>query len=109
VKVANKKSEAQLREREKTQSALDKFEFDSGSMNDKDWGGVICWVLPQAKVKFVLKDLKKKDDILAKLATLPSNWTTYIPRREALPAAPTPTQQQQSRINNHMDECNSMD
>jgi hypothetical protein len=89
--VANKKSEAQLRACEKAQSALDKFEFDSGSMNDKDWGDVIRWVLPQAKVDFLLKDLKKKEDILAKLATLPSNWTTYIPRRETLPAAPTTT------------------
>jgi hypothetical protein len=91
LKVADKKSEAQLRAREKAQSALDKFAFDSGSMNDKDWGDVICWVLPQAKVDFLLKDLKKKEDILAKLATLPNNWTTYIPRREALPAAPTTT------------------
>ena len=91
LKVADKKSEAQLRAREKAQSALDKFEFDSGSMNDKDWGDVIRWVLPQAKVDFLLKDLKKKEDILAKLATLPSNWTTYIPRRETLPAAPTTT------------------
>jgi len=39
--VADKKSEAQLRAREKAQSALDKFKFDSGSMNDKDWGDVI--------------------------------------------------------------------
>ena len=91
LKVADKKSEAQLRAREKAQSALDKFAFDSGSMNDKDWGDVIRWVLPQAKVDFLLKDLKKKEDILAKLATLPNNWTTYIPRREALPAAPTTT------------------
>jgi hypothetical protein len=65
--------------------------ISSNSIADKDWGDVICWVLPQAKVDFLLKDLKKKDDILAKLATLPSNWTTYISRREALPAAPTPT------------------
>ena len=91
LKVANKKSEAQLRALEKAQSALDKFELDSGSMNDKDWGDVIRWVLPQAKVDFLLTDLKKKDKILAKLATLPSNWTTYIPCREALPVAPTTT------------------
>ena len=91
MKVADKKSEAQLRAHEKAQSALGKFKFDCGSMNDKDWGDVIRWVLPQAKVDFLLKDLKKKEDILAKLATLPNNWTTYIPRREALPAAPTTT------------------
>ena len=37
---------------------------------------------------FLLKDLKKRDQILAKLATLPSDWTTYIPRREVVPVAP---------------------
>jgi hypothetical protein len=68
TKVANKKSEAQLKALEKAQIALAKFEFDSHSMNDKDWGDVIRWVLPEAKVEFLLKDLKKKEDILAKLA-----------------------------------------
>ncbi len=91
LKVANKKSEAQLRAREKVQSALSKFEFDSKSTNDKDSGYVIRWVLSQAKVDFLLKDLKKREDILAKLATPPSDWTTYIPRREALSAATTTT------------------
>ncbi|KAI2497095.1 hypothetical protein MHU86_17412 [Fragilaria crotonensis] len=92
TKVANKKSEAQLKALEKAQIALAKFEFDSHSMNDKDWGDVIRWVLPEAKVEFLLKDLKKKEDILAKLATLPNSWTTYIPRREhTLPAVPTTT------------------
>ena len=53
---------------------------------------MIRWVLPEAKVEFLLKDLKKKEDILAKLATLPNSWTTYIPRREhTLPAVPTTT------------------
>jgi hypothetical protein len=41
-------------------------------------------VLPQAKVEFLLKDLKKKDQIMAKLATLPDNWTSYIPNRDAV-------------------------
>ena len=91
LKVADKKSEAQLRAREKVQSALSKFEFDSKSMYDKDSGYVIRWVLPQVKVDFLLKDLKKRKDILAKLANPPSNWTTYKPRREALSAATTTT------------------
>jgi hypothetical protein len=43
-------------------------------------------VLPEAKVDFLLKDLKKRDPILAKLATLPREWTTYIPCREVVPA-----------------------
>ncbi len=62
-----------------------------GSMNDNDWSDVIRWVFPEAKVDFLLKDLKKKEDIKVKLATLPRNWTTYIPRRETLPVAPTTT------------------
>ena len=92
TKVANKKSDAQLKALEKAQIALVKFEFDSHSMNDNDWGDVIRWVLPEANVEFLLKDVKKKEDILAKLATLPNSWTTYIPCREhTLPAVPTTT------------------
>jgi hypothetical protein len=56
LKVANKKNEAQSKTLEKARSALVKFEFDSGSMNDKDWGDVPRWVLPEAKVDFQLKD-----------------------------------------------------
>ena len=58
-KVANKKTEAHHKALEKAQIALAKFEFDSASMNDKDWGDVIRWVLPEAKVVFLLKDLKE--------------------------------------------------
>jgi hypothetical protein len=47
-------------------------------------------VLPEAKVPFLLKDLKKRDQIVAKLATLPNLWTTYIPCRVvAAVVAPT--------------------
>jgi len=89
LKVANKKNEAQSKVLEKALSALEKFELDSQSMTDKDWGDVIRWVLPAANVDFRLKDLKKKDDILAKLAALPKCWTTYIPcaQQQAVPAA----------------------
>ena len=73
---------------DKAQTALLKFEFDAASLTEKDWGDVIRWVLPEAKVDFLLKDLKKRDPILAKLATLPREWTTYIPRREVVPAIP---------------------
>ena len=71
---------------------MEKYEFDAQSMNDKDWGDVIRCVLPAAKVKFRLKDLKKKSDIvlLVKLATLPRCWTLYIPQhsqqQQAVPA-----------------------
>ena len=79
---------------EKARSALVKFEFDCGSLNDKDWGELISWVLPEAKVDFLLKELKKKEDILAKLATLPNGWTTYL----AWNRLSQSSQQQQSRL-----------
>jgi hypothetical protein len=56
-------------------------------LTKKEWGDIIRWVLPEAKVAFFLKDLKKKDQILAKLAMLPKDWSTFIPCREVLPAA----------------------
>ena len=61
---------------DKAQTALLKFEIDAASLTDKDWGDVIRWVLPEAKVDFLLKDLKRRGPILAKLATLPREWTT---------------------------------
>jgi hypothetical protein len=88
--TANKKSELQLKALEKAQTALAKYQFNSESLTEKDWGDVIRWVLPEAKVAFLLKDLKKKDQILAKLATLPKDWSTYIPNREVFPAAVMP-------------------
>ena len=91
--VLNKKSELQLKTLEKAQQlALKKYRSDEGSLNEKDWGDVIRWVLPEANVAFRLKDLKKKDPILEKLATLPKDWTTYIPACNddtAIPAIPT--------------------
>jgi hypothetical protein len=61
---------------------------NENSLNDKDWGDVVRWVLPAAKVDHLLKDLKRKDQILQKLASLPNEWTTYIPPRHA--NAPVP-------------------
>jgi hypothetical protein len=91
TKAANKKSEAHLKTLERAQAALAKYEIDAGSLTEKDWGDIVRWVLPEAKAPFLLKDLKKRDPILAKLATLPNNWTTYIPRIEVVPVIP-PTQ-----------------
>ena len=88
AKAADKKSEAMLKALDKAQTALLKFEVDAGSLTEKDWGDVIRWVLPEAKVEFLLKDLKKREQILAKLATLPREWMTYIPRREVIPVIP---------------------
>ena len=64
-----------------------KYKFDAQSLTEKDWGDIVCWVLPEAKVSFLVKDLKKRDQILAKLATLLNDWTTYIPYTEAVPIA----------------------
>jgi hypothetical protein len=62
------------------QAALQKHELSNGaSLTDKDWGDVIRWVLPEAKVEAKMTDLRKKADIIAKLATLDRNWKTYIP------------------------------
>jgi hypothetical protein len=83
----NKKNEAQLKALESAETALAKYEFNAESLSEMDWGDIIRWVVPEAKVAFLLKDLKKKDQILAKLATLPKDWSTYIPCRDALPAA----------------------
>jgi hypothetical protein len=68
-----------LKALDKAQTALLKFEVDAASLTEKDcWGNVIRWVLPEAKVEFLLKDLKMREQILAKLATLPYEWMTYI-------------------------------
>ena len=80
--AATKKSEAQAKALDKAQTALTKYEVDQGSLTDKDWGDIVRWVLPEAKVTFLLKELKKRDQIVAKLETLPNLWTTYIPRKE---------------------------
>lgn len=86
LKVVEKKNQASSKALQKAQQALEKYQVNENSLNDKDWGDVIRWVLPEAKkVEFLLKDLKKKEQIIAKLATLPRNWVTYIPN--AAPAA----------------------
>jgi hypothetical protein len=82
TQAANKKSEAQLKILERAQAALTKYEADAASLTEKEWGEIVRWVLPEAKVPFLLKDLKKREQILAKLETLPNLWTTYIPRGE---------------------------
>ena len=62
------------------QAALQKFRTAGAmSMTDKDWGDVVSWVLLEAKVSGLMRDLKKKEAIIAKLATLERDWTTYIP------------------------------
>lgn len=79
LKVVAKKTNASNAALQKAQTALAKYLANNDSLSDKDWGEVVRWVLPEAKVEFLLKDLKKKEQIIAKLATLPRNWVTYIP------------------------------
>ena len=73
---------------DKAPSALLKSELDAASLTEKDWGNVIRWILLVAKLDFLLNDIKKRDTILIKVATLPRKWTTFIPRREVVPAIP---------------------
>ena len=64
----------------KAQIALEKYTTaGTSALNDKDWGDIVRWVLPEAKVSGLMKDLKKKDAIMAKLATLERDWRTYVP------------------------------
>ena len=86
LKIVEKKMQANTKALQKAQQALEKYQANENSLNDKDWGDVVRWVLPEAKVEFRLKDLKKKEQIIAKLATLPNDWVTYIPTAAAVPA-----------------------
>lgn len=82
-KVEEEKNQKKAVALSKAQSALEKYHRDIHSLSDTDWGAVVRWVLPAANVSGLLKDLKKKEAIIAKLATLPNVWTSYIPPREA--------------------------
>jgi hypothetical protein len=85
LKIVEKKTQTNTKALQKAQQALDKYRENENGLNDKDWGDVIRWVLPEAKVEFLLKDLKKKEQMIAKLATLPNNWATYIPNAATAP------------------------
>jgi hypothetical protein len=64
------------------QVALEKHKTSGGddnALSEKDWGDIVRWVLPEAKVPGLMRDLKKKDAIIAKLNTLEKDWATYIP------------------------------
>ena len=80
--TANKKNEAQLKTLDQAQAALAKYQKDAGLLTEKEWGEIVRWVLPVAKVPYLLKDLRKREQILAKLESLPNAWTTYIPCRD---------------------------
>jgi hypothetical protein len=52
--------------------ALQKYKSFPASMTDKDWINVIRWMLPESNAHGLLKDLQKKDVIMAKLLSLES-------------------------------------
>jgi hypothetical protein len=69
------------------QSALSKYKNggnDNNALNEKDWGDIVRWVLPVAKVPGLMRDLKKSEAIIAKLNELEKDWTTYIPSPTAV-------------------------
>ena len=66
------------------QQALQKHEKAPASMTDKDWIDIIRWVLPESNADGLLKDLRKKDIILAKILSLERGWKTYIPTVDAV-------------------------
>ena len=64
--------------------ALQKHERSPTTMSDKDWVDVIQWVLPESNADGLLKDLRKKDVILAKLLSLERDWKSYIPSTDTV-------------------------
>ena len=78
--VAQNRVSRQRKLLENAQTALAKYTtLGNNALTDKDWGDIIRWVLPEAKVVGLMRDLKKKEAIIAKLATLERDWRTYIP------------------------------
>ena len=63
---------------------LQKYESSPVTMTDKDWIDVIQWVLPESNADALLKDLQKKDVIVAKLLSLERDWKSYIPSTDAV-------------------------
>ena len=56
---------------ENAQHALTTYRTqDHSTLTNKDWGNIVGWVHPKAKVPGLMRDLKSRDAIIAKLATL---------------------------------------
>ena len=91
LRIVEKKTQASIKVLQEAQKALEKYQANENFLNNSDWGDVVRWVLPAAKVEFLLKDLKRKEQIVAKLATLPNAWVTYIPNATALPVVAVTT------------------
>jgi hypothetical protein len=82
ILINKKKSEEKAKKLAKARAALYKYHMNVHSLNDKDWGDLLRWVLPAAGVDFLVKDFKKKETIKAKLESLPQSWESYIPPGE---------------------------
>ena len=82
IAKSHSRSERHSKLLENAQSVLEKY-VTAGrrdeALNEKDWGVIVRWVLPQANVVGRMSELKKKADIIAKLATLDRHWTSFIP------------------------------
>ena len=66
--------------------ALDKCKSCDGDNNilkEKDWDDIVRWVLLEAKVPGLMRNLRKRDAIIAKLNTLERDLVTYIPSPRA--------------------------
>lgn len=68
--VAEQKLSATEDHCKRTRGALVKYHSCSEPLSDEDWVDIICWVLPESKSEGLVKDIKKKSAIVAKLATL---------------------------------------
>ncbi len=64
--------------------ALQKHESSPATLSDKDWIDVIRWALPESNADGLLKDLRKKDAMIAKLLSLERGWKSYIPRTDSV-------------------------
>ena len=64
--------------------ALEKHENTPATMIDKDWIDIIRWVLPESNAGGLLKDLRKKGPIIAKLLSLDRDWRSYIPATDSV-------------------------
>jgi hypothetical protein len=76
--IAKSKDDAKAKQHDKARAALRKYHTNVDSLNTKDWGDVLRWVLPAAGVTVILKEYTKNDAIIAKLQSLPEPWTSYI-------------------------------
>jgi hypothetical protein len=64
--------------------ALEKHQQFPAIMRDKDWIDIFRWVLPESNAVGFIKDLTKRDAIVAKLESLEQPWMSYFPPAAAV-------------------------